>query len=185
MYAVIGMFEVILRNSIDRHFASIKGTYWLEDAVQPGGYLEVAAGCEDSYHAIQENISKLGPGYTHDALISKLTLGFWTYQFSKKQFAAAGSTLLDIFPERPLGTKQKTIFQDLVRINELRNRIAHYEPICFDKDTGTVSVEAVLRRYYLIKDLLYWLGCNPRRILYGIDSVPRGISFVEECSLAA
>ena len=43
MYALIGVFEVILRNSIDRYFVLGKGSYWLEDAVQPGGYLDVGS----------------------------------------------------------------------------------------------------------------------------------------------
>src|SRR6266480_1692203 len=60
MYAIIGVFEIILRNSIDRHFISKKGHTWLSDAVQPGGYLDMVSGCEDSYHSIQEGIYKLG-----------------------------------------------------------------------------------------------------------------------------
>jgi hypothetical protein len=178
MYAVVGMFEIILRNSIDRHFIALRGDTWLEDAVQTGGYLNVSPACEDSLHTVQEALQKLGTDYTHDALISKLTFGFWTYQFAKKQFAASGSSLLEIFPRRPIGTNQKTIFQNLIRINDMRNRIAHYEPLCFDKTTGNVSTALVLNRYKLINELLYWLGYNPKRILLGIDGVPQAISLV-------
>jgi hypothetical protein len=110
MYAVLGMFEIILRNSIDRHFVSVKGNTWLEDAVQPGGYLDVSPGCEDLFHAAYEGIHKLGMDYTHDALIAKLNFGFWTYQFAKKEYAASGSTLLQIFPNRPFGINQKVVF---------------------------------------------------------------------------
>ncbi|HTI08269.1 MAG TPA: hypothetical protein VL832_06920 [Puia sp.] len=182
MYAVIGVFEIILRNSIDRHFVYLKGNNWLEDAVQPGGYLEVATGCEDSCHAVQECIYKLGLEYTHDQLITKLSFGFWSYQFAKKNFAAAGNTLLEIFPNRSFGINQKTVFKNLVKINEIRNRIAHYEPICFDKSTGAISTTFVANRYNLILELLFWLGCNPKRILYGIDSVRNGINAVNVIS---
>ena len=139
LYAVISVFEIILRNSIDRHFTLLKGDSWLADAVQPGGYLDVAVGCEESCHAVQECIYKLGQEYSHDQLITKLSFGFWSYQFAKKNFAAAGSTLLTIFPNRSFGINQKTIFKNLVKINEIRNRIAHYEPICFDKNSGAIS----------------------------------------------
>ena len=178
MYALIGVFEVILRNSIDRHFIGSKGSYWLEDAVQPGGYYDVSAGCEDSFHSIQEALERLGVGYTHDGLITKLSFGFWTYQFAKKQYAASGSTLLGIFPNRPLGVNQKIVFQNLMRINDIRNRIAHYEPICFEKETGAISTTLVLHRYDLIRDLLHWLGCNVRGILYGIDGIYKAINIV-------
>ena len=178
MYALIGVFEIILRNSIDRHFIALKGSCWLEDAVQPEGYFDVSPGCEDSFHVVQEALQKLGIEYTHDGLITKLSFGFWTYQFAKRQYAAAGNSLLEIFPNRPFGTKQKEVFQNLIRINDIRNRIAHYEPICFDKDTDAVSTVLVLHRYRLIVELLSWLGCNVRRILYGIDGVPKAIAIV-------
>lgn len=178
MFGVIGVFEVILRNSINRHFICTKGNNWLSDSVQPGGYLDITPGCEDAYHFIQEGIFKLGLNYTHDLLISKLSFGFWTYQFAAKEYAAAGSTLLEIFPNRPFGTKQKTVFQHLIKINEIRNRIAHHEPIYFDKTTGNISTSYTEKRYKLIVELLCWLGCNPKKILYGIDGVQRAINKV-------
>ena len=91
---------------------------------------------------------------------------------------ASGNGLLSIFPNRPVGVSQKIVFQDLMRINDIRNRIAHYEPICFDKDAGVISTTQVLHRYDLIRDLLYWLGCNVRSILYGIDGVVGAINIV-------
>lgn len=151
-----------------------KGNMWLEDAVMDGGYLEINPGCSDSYHSVQDAINKLGQEYTHDRLIAKLTLGFWTYQFAAKEFSASGSTLLNIFSNRPFGVKQKDIFKKLIKINELRNRIAHYEPICFDK--YTISAARAERRYRLILELLNWLGCNPAKILYGIDGVMKMIT---------
>jgi hypothetical protein len=177
MYAIIGVLEIILRNSIDRHFISKKGNNWLANAVLPGGYLD-ASGCEDAYHAIQEAIHKLGSTYTHDKLITKLSFGFWTYQFATKEYAASGSTLLEIFPNRSFGIKQKIVFKNLMKINDIRNRIAHYEPICFDKNTGAISTLFAERRYQLILELLHWLGCNPRKILYGIDGVQNAINNV-------
>ncbi|HWJ27338.1 MAG TPA: hypothetical protein VNS32_12405 [Flavisolibacter sp.] len=177
------MFEIILRNSIDRHFVSLKGDLWLEDAVQQGGYLDVSSGCEDSFHSVQEAIHKLGLDYTHDRLIAKLTFGFWTYQFSKKEFAASGSTLLQIFPNRPFGTRQKDVFKDLIRINDTRNRIAHYEPLCFEKETGMISIAAIQKRYNLIIEMLEWLGCSPQKILFGIDDVQKAIDEINSFSV--
>jgi len=110
MYSVVGLFEIILRNSIDRHFTSIKSPSRLEEAVMPGGYLDISADCEYSFHTVQEAIHKLGTNYTHDNLIARLTFGFWTYQFSRKEYAAAGNTLLQIFPNKPPGSHQKDIF---------------------------------------------------------------------------
>jgi len=184
MYAVIGIFEIILRNSIDRHFIIGKGNNWLADAVQPGGYLDIAIGCEDAYHTIQEAIYKLGVDYTHDRLIAKLPFGFWTHQFAAKEYAAAGSSLLNIFPNRPFGTNQKKVFKTLIKINDIRNRIAHYEPICFDKATGRISTGYTEKRYLLILELLHWLGCDTRKILFGIDHVPNAIEVIKQLNVA-
>ena len=178
LYGVIGVFEVVLRNSIDRHMSRIKGSFWLEDAVSEGGYLEANANCFDSYHAVQDAIQKLGVDYTHDRLIAKLSFGFWTYQFAVKEYAAAGSTLLNIFLGRPFGTRQKEVFKSLNKINDLRNRIAHHEPICFDGTT--ICIQRTKRRYELILEFLAWLGCNHSRLLYGIDGVKRTLRCIEE-----
>ena len=176
LYGVIGVFEVIFRNSIDRHMTAQQGNEWLENAVAPGGYFDINLGCEYSFHSVQDAIQKLDFEYTHDRLIAKLTLGFWTYQFASKEFLAAGSTLLGIFPNRPFGTNQKKVFQNLIKINDIRNRIAHYEPVCFDKNTiSTVRAE---RRYKLIIQLLEWLGCDSLKILDGIDEVKQSINAI-------
>lgn len=176
LYGVIGVFEVILRNSIDRYMITQHGKEWLENAVTPGGYFDINSGCEESFHSVQEAIQKLAFEYTHDQLITKLTFGFWTYQFASKQFAAAGSTLLEIFPNRPFGTNQKKVFQNLIRINDIRNRIAHYEPVCFDKNN--ISTERTERRYKLIVQIFEWLGCNPLQIRHGIDGVKESLNTI-------
>ncbi|MBO9572673.1 MAG: hypothetical protein J7497_10780 [Chitinophagaceae bacterium] len=170
LYCVIGLFEIILRNSIDRHYRNHFGDNWMAQAVQPGGLFD-GPGCEQSYHAIQEIIHALNTQFDEDSAVARSTFGFWTYQFSPKVFAATGSTLLNIFSRRPYGTKQKDIFQHLFKINEIRNRIAHYEPICMESRSQTISTGYALRRYDLIIELLKWLGCDPGKILYGVDGV--------------
>lgn len=174
---MIGIFEVVLRNSIDKYFIALKGNEWLRNAVQPGGYLESKLGCEVSCYSVLESIKKLGSKYSHNQLISTLPLGFWTYQFAPKQYYAAGNTLLEIFPNRTIGTNQKKIFQLLIRINEIRNRIAHYEPICFNG--YEISTEVAKSQYEIITDLLYWMGYNPRQLLYGIDKVQKVIKRID------
>jgi hypothetical protein len=178
MYGVIGVFEVILRNSIDRYMIAQKGELWLEDAVCFGGYLEINPDCEHSFHVIQEAIHQLGTGFSHDALIAKLSFGFWTYQFGLKEFAASGSRLLEAFPKRPFRISRKVMFKSLYKINQIRNRIAHYEPICFNHNV--IDVSKVFKRYQLIKELLQWLGCDPEKVLSGIDGVEKAIQDVKK-----
>jgi hypothetical protein len=89
---------------------------------------------------------------------------------------------LEIFPFRPLGTNQKRVFKELVKINEIRNRIAHYEPICFEREA--ISTVTTVKRYNLIIQLLKWMDCNPTKILYGIDRVPQAINTINRIRLS-
>jgi hypothetical protein len=88
MNAVIGIFEVVLRNSIHRHYTNKKGNEWLANAVQPGRYLEAAPECINSYNNVQDTIQKLGRDYTHENLIAKLPFGFWVYQYASIKIPA-------------------------------------------------------------------------------------------------
>jgi hypothetical protein len=173
LYAVIGVFEIILRNTIDRHMIAHKGPNWLENAVAPGGYLAIHPECEKSFLSVQAAMQISAWQNSHDNLISKLSLGFWRHQFAAKEYAASNCNLLNIFTNLPPRIKQKDIYKRLMKINELRNRIAHHEPICFYGNL--ISMAAVETKYDTILELFSWLGCNPRKILYGIDKVPRSI----------
>ena len=56
--------------------------------------------------------------------------------FNNLQYGLCGRHLLHIFPNKPKSTKENQIdnsriFLELDYINNIRNRIAHHEPICF------------------------------------------------------
>lgn len=89
--------------------------------------------------------------------------------FSGIQFKVFGNTLLQIFPNRPKGINQKNIYQKLTDINNLRNRIAHHEPICFDVNNKP-SILYSQRHFQDILELLEWLGYPSKQILSGLES---------------
>jgi hypothetical protein len=49
-----------------------------------------------------------------------------------------------------------------------RNRIAHHESLCFDKN-GDIDISKAEHIIDLIKDYLCYLGYNPKEILYGVE----------------
>lgn len=179
VYGIFGVFEVIFRNAIDKHYTSMKGSEWLAKAISSNGFLSQSSGCEFAVHCITEAIYKLGDQYSHDRLVAKMSFGFWTYQFAKREYAAGGSTLINIFFNRPFDTKQKEIAKTLLKIGDLRNRIAHYEPICFANKANIISTEVVKNRYKLILQMLRWLGYDPKELLYEIDHVNEAIQAIE------
>ena len=112
--AVLGIFEVVLRNKIDAHYKAqfSESPDWFLAAMQPGGFL-TQNGCQNSLNKITKVYVSLGGSYSHDKLLSQLSFGFWKYMFAGRQFKAGGGTLLAIYPNRPPRCNQKLIYHKL------------------------------------------------------------------------
>jgi Abi-like protein len=175
-YALLGIFEITLRNAIDRHYQLQFGEKnWLEALSAPGGIFTKPTfknGQYKSARLIQSSIKSLKPEYTHDRLVSTLSLGFWVALFNKLQFSACGKTLHQLFTHRPQGSLPREMYKDLNQIRLFRNRIAHYEPICFDQQYK-ISVAFARDHYKLVRQYLFWLGYDPDCLLFGIDHIIR------------
>lgn len=179
MFAVINCFEVALRNAIDRHMTLNFGNDWLRDAIMPGGLFDDPR-MRETQRIIRKVYDKLAAegNYTHSQLLSNMEFGIWKYMFSAPQFRATGRTLLAVFPNKPRSTptmqyNNTFVFNELDKINMLRNRIAHHEPICFT--TGIVHPDTayVLNKYVKLQALFSWLGIDSQSLLYGLDHVHR------------
>lgn len=59
----------------------------------------------------------------------------------------------------------------LASVNELRNRIAHHEPICFKHGTYIKDTSFAKEHYRLISDFLAWMGIDSGALLFGLDHV--------------
>ena len=175
LFGAISMVEIALRNAIDQHYQhQFNQTDWLKDNIQPSGLfydtsLKNHAGRFEQAEKVKSTINALRKNYSHDKVVAGLSFGFWRYMFSGIQFKVFGNTLLKIFPNRPKGVNQKIIYQKLTEINNLRNRIAHHEPICFDT-INRPSIQYSQRHYQDILDLLEWLGFSPTQVLGGLES---------------
>lgn len=63
------------------------------------------------------------------------------------------------------------IFNELDKVNTLRNRIAHHEPICFTHTSQTIDTSYILNEYQKIQTLFSWMGIDNQSLLYGLDHV--------------
>lgn len=178
LYSVISVFEVALRNAVDEHykrrFMLMTGSSeWLKTQSSTSGFLSnasLAKGGFQSCENVKKVIANLGMHYTHDKVVSELSFGFWKYLFATKEFAAAGSTLLQVFVARPRGVNHTDVYNKLDAVNRIRNRVAHHQPVCFDK-TGNVSLTATLEAYDNMLAILTWLGYDTNTLLRGIDGI--------------
>jgi hypothetical protein len=62
-------------------------------------------------------------------------------------------------------------YTELDNINSIRNRIAHHEPICFDKGKSHIDTSHVRNKYSQLIKLYNWMGIDSSALLYGLDHV--------------
>lgn len=177
MFTIVSCFEVALRNAIDSLLTRDFGADWLRDSVQPGGIFD-AANCEKTKNIILKAYNKLNiaASYTPSQLLSAMEFGVWKYMYSPFQYAATRQVLMDVFPNKPLSTSALQInhsyfFNELDRVNKLRNRIAHHEPICFVRNTINANTGYIITEYHKILTLFAWMGIDSKALLYGLDHV--------------
>lgn len=177
MYSIISCFEIALRNAIDKHMTTHFGNDWLRDSILNGGIfnLPILHKTRDIINCAYQRVQR-GTGYTHPKLLAEMEFGIWKYMFSPVQYRQSGKDLLKIFPNKPRSSRQaqynrSTIFNELDRINSLRNRIAHHEPICFVSGTSDFDSTYIETTYQKAITLFNWLGIDAKSYLFGLDHV--------------
>lgn len=184
LFTIISCFEIALRNSVDNHYTTIHGGEWLKNSVENNGIFDNLR-CLGTAKIIRRALRKLDSGYSHSKLIAEMDFGFWRYLFSQPQFYAAGQSLLKIFPAKPTSTptvqyNHRYVFNELERINKIRNRIAHHEPVCFRLGNPAIDTTFAKQKYRLIKDMFNWMQIDESALLYGIDHVNQIFQKIDE-----
>lgn len=178
MFTILSCFEVTLRNAIDLRLRASLGNDWLRDSFQVGGIFDTTRLSRTSnivrggYRRLQEQ----GKPYTHVGLLSEMEFGVWKHMFSREQFAATGRCLLSVFPLKPTSTPQiqynhTYMFNELDKVNTLRNRIAHHEPICFGLGVSQIDTTYIINQYERVHRLFAWMDIDSDSLLYGLDHV--------------
>lgn len=182
MFTMISCFEVALRNRIDKEMQQHWGSDWLRDIIMPGGPFYNNPRVVKTYSIIKKAYDGLlhEGCYSHSKLISEMEFGVWKYMFNNLQYGLCGRCLLHIFPNKPRSTPQNRvdnsrIFLELDYINNVRNRIAHHEPICFGRPVS-IDTTYTLANYARMMQLFSWMGIDAPKLMYGLDHVG------EECS---
>lgn len=180
LLAVVGCFEVALRNKINDQFTQQYGGDWLRDFILPGGIFYSDKRVAKTRNIIEKAYKKLilNHSYSHAKLLSEMEFGIWKYMFSNVQYNLTKQSLLSIFINKPRSTPaiqydNSYVFKELDYINKLRNRIAHHEPICFGNQANRLQINTsyAINRYARIITLLNWLGIDGLSLLYGLGDV--------------
>jgi hypothetical protein len=121
LYGVIQGLEIALRNALDRALT--------KDFGRPDWYDHIGLEQKEleSIQKAKANITTWGKTITPSRIIAELTLGFWVQLTARKYEKPLWVKYLHrVFP---LKLNRKVLFQRLDSIKNLRNRIAHHEPI--------------------------------------------------------
>lgn len=177
MFTIISCFEVALRNFIDKRLTDSLGADWLRDSCIGDGVFNnelCRRTCRIINKAYRKRLSL--NDYSHEQLLSDMEFGVWKYMFASNEYRCTGRVLLSIFRNRPTSTPEVQynntyVFNELHKINAIRNRIAHHEPICFQAHSDMISTSYINNVYNSIKTLFYWLDIDSAKLLYGLDHV--------------
>jgi hypothetical protein len=177
-YGLISVFEITLRNAINRHFTiQLSDPDWI--------VLQANSGFLGKYRDVvnieKGKLSRAGH-YNNNRLLTTLSFGVWSYLFSRNCFRKSGKTLLRIFPNKPHGLNQKGVYKDLDDIRIFRNRIAHHEQICFDYEN--INLNEAKRIARTIRSYLSYLGYEPREMLHGVETPDRMFEKIEAIAKA-
>lgn len=183
LFTIISCFEVALRNAIDTLYTREHSDEWLKDSISKNGFF-TSNKCRNTAKIIRRKYKMLGNDYTHPKLIAEMDFGFWRYLYASPQFNAAGKKLLKMFPGKPKSTPSvhydhKYVFRQLEKINNLRNRIAHHEAVCFRLGHAEIDTTYAIQHYNLVLELFNWMKINEQALLYGLDHVNTIIDEIE------
>jgi hypothetical protein len=177
LLTIVSCFEVSLRNAIDDILVPQFGNEWLKDSVSSGGIF-TASILNKTNRTITKALQKLRAQgtYSHSKLLAQMDFGMWKYMYSPLQYNLTHQLLLNVFPYKQRSTpqlhiNQSYIFNELDKVNTLRNRIAHHEPLCFPTGQAVIYTGYIRCEYQKIQTLFSWMGIDSSSMLYGLDHV--------------
>ena len=173
-YPLLSIFEIVFRNNLNKVLIShFQDNDWIIN--QQNGFMSDASLKQSKYYLrgkVKSSIDSLkrnNTNITSGKIIAEQTLGFWTSLFKSHHFALLKGNILRAFPNRPKGYKRDDIYRELKKINDFRNRIYHYEPICFLGNK--INFSSTIDDHKSILEVLTWLDSSSLSWIKDLDDV--------------
>jgi len=152
----LNLIEVTLRNSIDRVLVKLHGHDWhLSQQVSDVFLMEGGA------NTLQAAVSRSGRNALRGDIIANLSFDFWSNMFRDHYGDFWRYHLLEVMPNLPEGVTRHDLQVSVKTINNLRNRVAHYEPI-LDMNVSGILTNVFKIVGYICKDTAVWGKHNAR-----------------------
>ena len=169
------VLEVLLRNRIDQtmseHVANTSGAgEWFEDSswVTTGNYLDRQAisSVDRARETVQER-TPTGTPVSRGKIVAALSFGFWKRpthaRYEESFWLPALDQAFDV-PGSNAVARREVLFDHLTVLNDLRNRVAHHEPICkpwrFIVRGGRDVMYRLDVQYKMLVDVVGWIDAD-------------------------
>lgn len=135
LHETIGQAEVILRNALDEQLATFHRSrrfhgdgHWCAEPRMPWRTnRRMVQSLDDARKKATENHQN---PEIHGKVVAELSMGFWRFTLSTSYQATLWAPALrHAFPGLPSRGTRADVYDPVNRLNDLRNRIAHHEPI--------------------------------------------------------
>lgn len=132
LYSILSLFEVALRNSLNRELTDLFGTKeWYERIPTTPGLADL----NGNISIAKRQISKRNETITADKVVAELTLGFWVRLLNSEYELILWKHLRRAFPfMEKRSRKRKNVSAPINKIRDFRNRVFHHEPISWNID---------------------------------------------------
>lgn len=168
MLPALHYFEICLRNRLNQLFCKKYGNDWL---IHPPQELTISLEDLKKIEKILNRIrreTKRNP--LHDDILAQMTFGFWCSFFHRKYDPILWhqkDSFITVFPNLSrINRKRSYIEHRILQIKDIRNRIAHHEPI-WNKRSLLTSVHAHCL------ELIEAISQDAPRMLQQIDRFPK------------
>lgn len=136
-YEAVHLFEIILRNAMDAQLrrwndSNGYGQAWLQNPDPRLNKLLMQSRLNEARSRATAVAARAGRAVLHDDVLAQMTLGTWRYLLPSNSSVGKqrlwASCLANAFPEWR-GTAWEPIVRRVEIVHEMRNRIAHLEPL--------------------------------------------------------
>ncbi len=167
MIPALHYFEISFRNRIDQVFKKYYASEWLTNTPNQ---LMVSA---QDIKKINEIISKVRRENKrlpiHDDIVAQMTFGFWCSFLHRKYDPVIWhrkDAIKIIFPNLPRANKKRSYIEHKIfKIKEIRNRIAHHEPVWNSK-------VSIFDAHAICLELIHAMSHDAAEMLRRIDKFP-------------
>jgi len=173
-YPLLTILEISLRNSIDNFYSNyFSDPNWMRNQKNYFMSDPLLWGNDYMKRKVTEAENKHGTNITHGRIIAEQTFGVWVCFFQKSYYKTLSGSSIRVFQNLPPEIKRRNIYKRLDSIRMFRNRIYHYEPICFKEHNNInyFNLEKTILNYTYILEVMNWISEELVQMVSDLDDV--------------